>query len=56
MFYLAKMIEALGIVQVTYGLLLGMTQANALRFEMKMMVAGALIFGLGRLLEWRASA
>lgn len=55
MFYLAKMIEALGVCQVTYGLYLGMTQANALRLEMKMMVVGALIFYFGRFLERRAS-
>lgn len=56
MFYLAKMIEAFGICQVTYGLYLGMTEANALRLEMRMMIVGALVFGLGRLLERRASA
>ena len=55
MFYLAKMIEALGICQVTYGLYLGMTEANALRLEMRMMIVGALVFGLGRFLERRAS-
>jgi len=56
MFYLAKMIEALGVCQVTYGLFLGMTEANALRLEMKMMVVGAIVFYLGRFLERRASA
>jgi len=55
MFYLAKMIEALGVCQVTYGLFLGMTEANALRLEMKMMVVGAVVFYFGRFLERRAS-
>lgn len=55
MFYLAKTIEALGVCQVTYGLFFGLTQENALRTEMKMMVAGAIVFYFGRLLERRAS-
>ena len=55
MFYVAKMIEALGVCQVTYGLFLGMTEANALRLEMKWMVVGATVFYLGRFLERRAS-
>jgi len=55
MFYLAKVIEALGVVQVTYGLFVGMTQPNALRLEMKMMIVGAIVFYFGRLLERRAS-
>ena len=55
MFYLAKTIEALGVIQVTYGLFLGLTEANALRLEMKMMVIGAIVFYFGRFLERRAS-
>lgn len=55
MFYLAKLIEALGVIQVTYGIFLGMTQSNALRMEMKMMVVGAIVFYFGRFLERRAS-
>ena len=55
MFYLAKVIQALAVCQVTYGLFLGLTQADALRTEMKMMVVGAVVFYFGRFLERRAS-
>jgi hypothetical protein len=55
MFYVAKLIEALGVCWVSYGLLLGLTQENALRTEMKLMVVGAIVFYFGRFLERRAS-
>jgi hypothetical protein len=56
MFYLAKVIQALGFADVTYALFVGLTEENGMGRELKLMVVGAAIFYLGRLLERHASA
>ncbi len=56
MFYLAKLVQALGVVYVSYALFVGFTQDNSMGPEMQWMMTGAVIFLLGRLVEWKASA
>ncbi len=55
MFYLAKLIEALGVVYVSYALVVGFTEEQSMGRELKLMMIGAGIFLVGRLLERRAS-
>ena len=56
MFYVAKLIQALGVTEVTYGLVIGLTEANGLTQETKLMIIGVVIFYFGRLVERWASA
>jgi hypothetical protein len=55
MFYVAKLIEALGFVYVSYALFVGFTEEHSMGSELKLMMIGAAIFLVGRLLERRAS-
>lgn len=56
MFYVAKLIQALGVAQVTVALVIGLSQEDSLTRELELMVVGAVIFYLGRLVERWASA
>ena len=56
MFYVAKIIEAVGVVYVSYALFIGFTEDHSMGSEMKLMMIGAAIFLLGRVLERRAAA
>ena len=56
MFYLAKLIQALGFADVSYALFVGLTEEHSMGRELKLMVVGAAIFYLGRVLERKASA
>ena len=56
MFYLAKLIQAFGFADVSYALFVGFTEEHGMGRELKLMVVGAVIFYLGRVLERRASA
>jgi hypothetical protein len=56
MFYLAKVIEAVGFADVTYALFVGFTEEHSMGRELKLMAIGAVIFYVGRVLERRASA
>ena len=55
-FYLAKLIQALGFADVSYALFVGLTEEHGMGRELKLMVVGAAIFYLGRFLERKASA
>ncbi len=55
MFFLAKIIQALGIADVGYALFVGVTQENGMGRELTLMMLGFAIFTLGRFLERRAS-
>ncbi len=55
MFYLAKIIQALGIADVGYALFVGVTQENGMGRELTLMMLGFAIFTFGRFLERRAS-
>ena len=56
MFYLAKLIQAIGFADVSYALFVGFTQEHSMGRELTLMMVGAAIFGVGRLLERKASA
>ena len=56
MFYLAKLIQALGFADVSYALFVGFTEEHGMGREMELMIIGAAIFYAGRLLERKASA
>jgi hypothetical protein len=55
MFLLAKLVQALGIADVTYALYVGLTEEHSMGRELKLMALGFAIFYVGRLLERRAS-
>lgn len=55
MFFLAKIIQALGIADVGYALFVGVTQENGMGRELTLMALGFGIFTFGRFLERRAS-
>lgn len=56
MFFLAKLVQAIGFADVGYALFVGLTEANAMGRELYLMMLGFGIFSVGRLLERRASA
>jgi hypothetical protein len=56
MFYLTKLIQVVGFAYVTYALLVGFTQDQSMGRELKLMMVGAGIFLVGRILERKASA
>jgi hypothetical protein len=55
-FYVGKVLQLIGISNVGFGLFYGMTHADGLRFELKMLIVGSAVFFLGRLLEGRGAA
>ena len=56
MFYLAKLIQAFGFADVSYALFVGVTDEHGMGRELELMLIGAVIFYVGRLLERQASA
>jgi hypothetical protein len=56
MFYVAKLIQALGFVYVSYALYVGFSEEHSMGPEMKWMMVGAAIFLAGRLVERKVSA
>ena len=54
-FYFAKLLELIGFAHVGYALFVGLTQENAMGPEMKLLMLGAGLFALGRLLERKAA-
>ncbi len=56
MFYLAKVIQAFGFADVSYALFVGFTDEHGMGRELKLMLVGAAVFYLGRVLERKASA
>ena len=55
MFFLAKVIQALGVADVVYALYVGVTEEHSMGRELYLMLLGFAIFTVGRLLERRAS-
>lgn len=55
MFYVAKLIQAFGFADVTYALFVGFTEEHSMGRELTLMMIGAVIFLVGRLLEHKAS-
>ena len=54
-FYFAKLLELIGFAHVGYALFVGLTQENSMGPEMKLLMLGAVLFALGRLLEGKAA-
>jgi hypothetical protein len=55
-FYLAKVIQAVGFADVGYALFVGLTESDALGKEFQLMLLGVAVFYAGRLVERWASA
>ena len=55
MFYLAKLIQAIGFADVSYALFVGFTEDHSMGRELTLMMIGAAIFYVGRFLEHKAS-
>lgn len=55
MFFLAKLIQALGIADVGYALYVGLSEPHSMGRELMLMALGFVIFSVGRLVERRAS-
>ena len=55
-FYFAKLLQLVGFAHVGYALFVGLTEANAMSAELRLLMLGAVIFYLGRVLERRAAA
>ncbi len=51
MFFLAKVLEAIGCVDVLFGLYVGMTQAQGMGKEFEIAGVGILVFALGYVIE-----
>jgi hypothetical protein len=54
-FWIAKLLQLIGFAHVGYALWVGVTQ-NAMGPELQLLMLGAVIFGVGRLIERRAAA
>jgi hypothetical protein len=55
MFFLAKVIQALGVADVGYALYVGLTEEHGMGRELMLMLIGFAVFSLGRVVERRAS-
>ena len=53
MFYVAKLVQALGIADVGYALFAGITQGRSMADEIVLTLIGVGLFSLGRVLEKR---
>lgn len=51
MFYVAKAVQALGVADVGFALIFGLSQEDALRTETLLFAAGVVVFYFGRYLE-----
>jgi hypothetical protein len=56
MFFLAKLVQAIGVADVGYALFVGLTEANSMTRELYLMGLGLGIFYVGRFIERYASA
>ena len=55
-FYLSKLLQLIGITNVGFGLVYGLTHEGGLRFELRMLIIGSAFFLLGRFIEGRGPA
>jgi hypothetical protein len=56
LFLLSKVVQLIGLATVAFGLYLGLTSANAMTDELRLLLAGSLIFLAGWLLQKRTHA
>lgn len=55
MFYVAKVLQALGLADVGYAVYLGIAQGIAMAEEIVLALVGLAVFALGRMLESKAA-
>lgn len=55
-FFLAKALQLVGICNVGFGLIYGLTDENGMQLELRMLIAGSVIFFIGRMIEGRGAA
>ena len=55
-FFLGKALQLIGICNVGFGLVHGLTNEGGLRFELRMLIIGSIVFFVGRLIEGRGAA
>jgi len=55
MFYVAKVLQALGLADVGYAVYLGVAQGIAMAEEIVLTLVGVAVFSLGRILEQKAA-
>ena len=55
MFFLAKVVQALGVADVGYALFVGLTEEHGMGRELLLMLLGFAIFSFGRFVERWAS-
>jgi hypothetical protein len=55
-FYFSKLLQLIGITNVGFGLVYGLTHEGGLRFELKMLIIGSAFFLVGRFIEGRGAA
>ena len=56
MFYVAKLVQAIGFADVGYALFVGVTEEHSMGRELQLLVIGIVIFYVGRLMEHRVTA
>ena len=55
-FFVGKALQLIGICNVGFGLIYGLTNEGGLRFELRMLIIGSIVFFVGRLIEGRGAA
>ena len=55
-FYVAKVLQLIGITTVGFGLMYGLTHEEGLRYELNLLMAGSAFFLVGRFIEGRGAA
>ena len=55
-FYLAKLLQLIGFAHVGYALFIGLSEEHSMGPELRLLMLGALLFSIGRLLERKAAA
>lgn len=55
-FFLAKALQLIGICNVGFGLVYGLTEESGMQLELRMLIAGSVIFFIGRMIEGRGAA
>jgi len=48
MFYIGKVVQAVGVADVTYALFVGLTEPNSMGRELYLMMLGFAVFSVGR--------
>jgi len=56
MFYVAKLVQAVGFADVGYALFVGITEEQAMGRELRFLLVGMAIFYVGRMIERRVTA